>query len=457
MPTALPTPTPTPAPTVQPTPAPTAAQIRTPALAPAPAPAVLPSRRALREAARAAAESAESSAPATPLAGSAAPLAGSAAASRTEGDGTSARDGDANLPPVGQPISERPVDFDQVLGLGAEVGAGGSPADHLTDPRPSARPTAFAASQGFSDAREQLAQRGSGDVARPARTDQWKRDRSARAAHPVDDEQPAAGLAEQVDRVEGSGGGASAAGVHGFRPRNNAVGDQPGGRMPGAPAHRARSSRRSAAIAGGAVLALIPGLMFAAPANAAETLTPDQLQATIASNSKLIAQKLQVSASVNGSSLQTENYVAGAIAGIVAAESGPNGAEVAIALAEALQHGGAREAIVETALTYLGDPYELGGSSHDGIDCSGLTMVSYAAAGISLAHYVPSQDAVATTIAETDAQPGDLVFFNDEEHVAIYLGGGMIIEAPDYGIPVRIVSLSTWSGIGYHFGRILPN
>jgi hypothetical protein len=31
----------------------------------------------------------------------------------------------------------------------------------------------------------------------------------------------------------------------------------------------------------------------------------------------------------------------------------------------------------------------------------------------------------------------------------------MIIEAPDYGIPVRIVSLSTWSGIGYHFGSIL--
>ncbi|NNC12741.1 C40 family peptidase [Planctomonas sp. JC2975] len=227
--------------------------------------------------------------------------------------------------------------------------------------------------------------------------------------------------------------------------------------MPGAPAHRARSSRRSAAIAGGAVLALIPGLMFAAPANAAETLSPDQLQATIDSNSKLIAQRLQVSASVSGSAVQTENYVAGAIAGIVAAESGPDGAAVAVALAEALQHGGAREKIVETALTYLGDPYVLGGSSHDGIDCSGLTMVSYAAAGISLVHYVPSQDAVATTISETDAQPGDLVFFNDEEHVAIYLGGGMIIEAPDYGIPVRIVSLSTWSGIGYHFGRILPN
>jgi cell wall-associated NlpC family hydrolase len=218
---------------------------------------------------------------------------------------------------------------------------------------------------------------------------------------------------------------------------------------------RARSSRKPALIAGSAALALIPGLMFAAPANAAESLSPAQLKATIDSNSRLIAQKLQVSAAVAGGPVQKENYVAGAIAGIVAAESGPNGAEVAVALAEALQYGGAREKIVETALTYLGDPYELDGTSHSGIDCSGLTMVAYATVGVSLVHYVPSQDAVATPITQAQAQPGDLVFFNDDAHVALYLGGGMIIEAPDYGIPVRIVSLSTWSGIGYHFGSIL--
>jgi cell wall-associated NlpC family hydrolase len=128
---------------------------------------------------------------------------------------------------------------------------------------------------------------------------------------------------------------------------------------------------------------------------------------------------------------------------------------VAVALAEALQYGGAREKIVEKALTYLGDPYELGGSTHNGIDCSGLTMVAYATVGVSLVHYVPSQDDVATQITEAQAQPGDLVFFDNDDHVGLYLGGGMLIEAPDYGIPVRIVSVSSWDGIPYHFGRIL--
>ncbi len=195
--------------------------------------------------------------------------------------------------------------------------------------------------------------------------------------------------------------------------------------------------------------------MFASPANAAETLTPDQLKATIAHNTALLSQRLTVSSAVGTGDVQRENYIAGAIAGIVAAESGPVGPQVAVALAQALQHGGARETIVETALGYLGDPYALGGVSHDGIDCSGLTMVAYAAVGVSLKHYVPSQDSVAAPVAQAVAQPGDLVFFDDDEHVGLYLGGGMLIEAADYGEPVRIVPVSSWDGIAHHFGRIL--
>ncbi len=84
------------------------------------------------------------------------------------------------------------------------------------------------------------------------------------------------------------------------------------------------------------------------------------------------------------------------------------------AISKVLSAGGDRATVVSTALQYMGDPYVEGGASHEGIDCSGLTMVAYAAVGIPLVHYVPTQDAAATTIPESEAQPGDLVVYDNE-------------------------------------------
>ncbi|MNO00541.1 Murein DD-endopeptidase MepH precursor [compost metagenome] len=57
-------------------------------------------------------------------------------------------------------------------------------------------------------------------------------------------------------------------------------------------------------------------------------------------------------------------------------------------------------------------------------------------------------------IPESEAKPGDLVVFDDEEHIGIYLGNGTLIHAPDVGRDVSITTV--WQGVAHHFTRILP-
>ncbi|HEV7564963.1 MAG: hypothetical protein JWP70_931 [Leifsonia sp.] len=195
-------------------------------------------------------------------------------------------------------------------------------------------------------------------------------------------------------------------------------------------------------------------LVFALPANAEpSTLTPASLQAITDSHGRTAAQILQVSGNVTMPTMQRDNVLAEALAGIVAKEGGVDGNAAATAISAALASGGPRQAIVETALSYLGTPYVLDGSSHSGIDCSGLVMMAYAQVGIPLAHLVSAQDAVAKPIPESAALPGDLVVFDDHAHIGIYLGGGLLIQAPQVGVPVQIVPV--W-GVAHHFARILP-
>jgi cell wall-associated NlpC family hydrolase len=108
--------------------------------------------------------------------------------------------------------------------------------------------------------------------------------------------------------------------------------------------------------------------------------------------------------------------------------------------------GGQAVAIAER---YLGVPYEWGGASPSGFDCSGLVMYVYAQLGVSLPHNAAAQYSVLPHISESDLEPGDLVFFDDLNHVGIYIGGGEIIHAPHTGTVVQIAPLS---GGGTYFG-----
>ncbi|WP_168209190.1 NlpC/P60 family protein [Agromyces intestinalis] len=107
--------------------------------------------------------------------------------------------------------------------------------------------------------------------------------------------------------------------------------------------------------------------------------------------------------------------------------------------------GSAVEAAIAYASAQLGEPYVLGGAGPDVWDCSGLTMQAYGSAGIWIGPH--SATAQYRTLAGQgkavplgQIQRGDLLFWGgggDYYHVAIYLGGGRILEAPREGVPVR--------------------
>lgn len=101
-----------------------------------------------------------------------------------------------------------------------------------------------------------------------------------------------------------------------------------------------------------------------------------------------------------------------------------------------------RSAILSVAYGALGTPYVWDGASASGYDCSGLTMVAYAAAGISLPHSSDSQMNYFTSIPLSQAQPGDLIWYSG--HVGIYVGNNTILHAPYPGVYVRTERV--WGG-----------
>lgn len=107
-------------------------------------------------------------------------------------------------------------------------------------------------------------------------------------------------------------------------------------------------------------------------------------------------------------------------------------------------------AVFNTALTYRGVPYVFGGADPSGFDCSGFIMFVYAQYGVNLPHSVRMQDGIGTPISEADAQPGDVVIFNDDSHDGFYAGNGMILHAPYPGARVRVQKLWTTA---VHFER----
>lgn len=111
----------------------------------------------------------------------------------------------------------------------------------------------------------------------------------------------------------------------------------------------------------------------------------------------------------------------GAVSSATTATSGPTGDD-----------------LVAEARKYVGVPYVWGGSTAQGLDCSGLVKLSLSALGVDMPRVAREQMTQGTPVASlAEAQPGDLLVFDGGSHIGIYLCEGRMIDAPKPGDRVR--------------------
>jgi cell wall-associated NlpC family hydrolase len=110
---------------------------------------------------------------------------------------------------------------------------------------------------------------------------------------------------------------------------------------------------------------------------------------------------------------------------------------------------GRAAAAVHFAMAQVGKAYVYGAAGPNAYDCSGLTMAAWGAAGVALPHSSSAQYSSGPHIAESDLQPGDLVFYYSPiSHVGMYIGNGMIVNAENPSAGVRVTSLHSMPYVG---------
>ncbi|MEU5843943.1 NlpC/P60 family protein [Rhodococcus sp. NPDC047139] len=135
------------------------------------------------------------------------------------------------------------------------------------------------------------------------------------------------------------------------------------------------------------------------------------------------------------------------------------------------------EVVVDRAMSQIGVPYAWGGGNENGptrgirdggvadvhgdyakvgFDCSGLMIYAFAGIGISLPHYSGYQYTAGTQIPSSEMRRGDMIFYgpNASQHVALYLGDGQMLEAPQSGSVVKI-SPVRWDGMTPYVVRMV--
>ncbi len=110
-------------------------------------------------------------------------------------------------------------------------------------------------------------------------------------------------------------------------------------------------------------------------------------------------------------------------------------------------------AAVHGAMKYLGVPYVWAGASSAGVDCSGLTMLAWRQAGVSMDHSAADQYASFAHVPLNALQPGDLIFYDLDgsgiDHVVMYVGPYLDGRATPYGSGTIIQAAHTGTVVSF--------
>jgi cell wall-associated NlpC family hydrolase len=120
-----------------------------------------------------------------------------------------------------------------------------------------------------------------------------------------------------------------------------------------------------------------------------------------------------------------------------------------VRLPSSVPASGRAAAAVQYAMAQVGDSYVYGAAGPNAFDCSGLTMMAWAQAGVGLPHSSSAQYGSGPHVSSNALQPGDLVFYYSPiSHVGIYIGNGLIVHAanPSTGVRVAGVFSMPYSG-----------
>ena len=152
---------------------------------------------------------------------------------------------------------------------------------------------------------------------------------------------------------------------------------------------------------------------------------------------RLARRKAQVERLVD----QTKGLLAQLRARAAAQEAGDGGVDPGLPAASAPipAGGGGAAAVIRYARAQVGKPYVWGADGPSSFDCSGLTMMAWAQAGVSLPHSAAAQSTIGRRVSRSELQPGDLIFrYSPISHVALYVGNGMQIAATHTGSTVKV-------------------